>query len=483
MKKRIPIFSVIAIATVLIINTIYSFLFIYHIKLNGKDNIVVNINENYKDEGVSVKYRGKKYGNYKTINTVNTHKPGKYKVLYSVSNKTIERHIEVKDIESPKLSIEESNKTIEYGNKYEMPKYTAIDNYDGDITDNVQVNGTVDINKLGKYEINYTVKDSSNNNTHIVNVINVVDTQKPEIKLDSSIKDYAILNKELDINNFKAIDNYDGDITSNVKVESNLDISKKGIYTVTYTVKDSSNNETTLTKTINVQEKNTKGIPVLMYHWFYDDTKGEKPGESNPHNYVSKTNLENQLKFLKENNYYFPTWNELGKYIDGKIDLPKNSVIVTDDDCVPSFFNVALPVFQEYEIPITSFCITSKNKWKNYTKEPYLDFESHTDSLHVRKCNKEENKKHWDGAVMCSSYETIYKDITKSVQLVGNNNAFAYPFGHYNNNTITALKKNNIKYAFTINNGKVKRNTDKYKLPRIRISKSTTLEEFKHKLK
>ena len=44
---------------------------------------------------------------------------------------------------------------------------------------------------------------------------------------------------------FNASDNIDGDITSKVKVHSNIDIKKVGNYNITYSVTDSSNNENT----------------------------------------------------------------------------------------------------------------------------------------------------------------------------------------------------------------------------------------------
>ena len=84
---------------------------------------------------------------------------------------------------------------------------------------------------------------------------------------------------------------------------------------------------------------------------------------------------------------------------------------------------------------------------------------------------------------MCTEYNDIFFDIQKSIEKVDNNYAFAYPFGHYNDYTIDALKENNVKLAFTINSGKVKRKANKLKLPRVRISKTTTIDEYKNKLK
>ena len=73
----------------------------------------------------------------------------------------------------------------------------------------------------------------------------------------------------------------------------------------------------------------------------------------------------------------------------------------------------------------------------------------------------------------------INKDIKTSIEKMKNNDSFAYPFGHYNDNTIKALKENGIKLAFTINEGNVKRGANKYKLPRVRISSWTTINAYK----
>ena len=362
----------------------------------------------------------------------------------------------------------ESVVEIPVNSKYEDDGVVVIHN--GEEVSDYIVSNNVDTSKLGTYEVVYEIQRVKK-----VRTVKVIDNEKPIVKLSSSARKFHIKGNELDLNKLIEVsDNYDNDLSDKIEVISDFNANKEGIYNIKYSVSDLSNNESSIETTINVQEKDKDGIPVLMYHWFYDDTKGEKAGTKNSHNYISKTEFEKQVKYLKDNNYYFPTWDELNDYIDGKIDLPKKSVILTDDDCVKSFFTVALPVAQKYEVPITSFCISNKSTWQKYVDEPYLDFQSHTDSMHQRIC-----KTAWDGAVMCSSYDAIYKDIKKSIELLKNDDAFAYPFGHYNDNTIKALKENGIKLAFTINEGNVKKGANKHKLPRVRIASWTTYSAFK----
>ncbi len=454
---------------------VYDNVFVYHVTFNGNKHEVVNINTKYEDPGIIVKLRGHAINDIKVKNNVNTSKFGKYEVVYSFGNITRKRIVEVKDIQKPAISLVDGTVILDYQEEYKEPGFRAKDNYDGNITDKaITING-INNKELGDYIVKYVVTDSHNNETVVDRKIIVTDKTGPSITFKNGEYTFAIKGKKKDFNDYTAVDNYDGIVTDKVTMSGEVNFNKEGIYTLTYKVKDSHDNETVVTRKVNVQNKNTRGIPVLMYHWFYDDTKGETTkGLANAHNYISKTNITSQAKYLHDNNFYYPTWQELIDYIDGKIDLPEKSVIITDDDCKDSYFEIALPVFQKYEIPSTSFCITSKRNWQKYKKEKYLDFESHTDDLHDRSCDT-----YWNGAVMCKPYNEIYNDIKLSVQKVGSSYAFAYPFGHYNNNTINALKNNGIKLAFTIRNGRVDVGDDKYLLSRVRMSKDTSLSDFK----
>ena len=97
----------------------------------------------------------------------------------------------------------------------------------------------------------------------------------------------------------------------------------------------------------------------MMYHYVYTET--DKPKNVGT-NHILDTDLEQQFKYLKQNNYYYPSYKELRAYIDGKIELPANSVILTFDDGEIGFLTYGIKLAEKYKIPITSFIIVSDDE-------------------------------------------------------------------------------------------------------------------------
>ena len=116
----------------------------------------------------------------------------------------------------------------------------------------VNINESIDINKIGSYEVNY----ESNflfKNKKITKEVKVYDDEAPVITVDKDIIT-ACPNKE-GLINYKAIDNYDNDITDKVikEIKDNKYILK---------VSDSSNNETILEIPIDYQDKEKPKIKL-----------------------------------------------------------------------------------------------------------------------------------------------------------------------------------------------------------------------------
>jgi len=409
-KKIILILSIIIILILIIGIILYFSYGKLSIKLNGNENITLNYGDEYIEEGAKAYFDSKEIKNIKIDGNVDTSKVGKYKITYEVEHKsmfinqlksTAYRYIEVVDKKEPILELNGNNKiTLFIGNQFKDPGYKANDEYDGELTDKVIVNNTVDFNKAGKYKITYEVEDSSNNKTIKEREIEILD--KPKVS-------------------------------------------------------------------------NTSGIPVLMYHFFYDKNKENK----NDGNWMEIHLFEEQMKYLSDNNYYQPTWEELINYIDKKIELPEKSVIVTADDGNPSFFELAIPICQKYNIRCTSFIVSSwthgdwlKEAWSNKG----IDFQSHTYDMHRGGCNENHG-----GLFNCISHDAGVQDMKKSKEdLEKVNKVFtvAYPFGDVNENVKTITKDAGFSLGFTTQYGKVRPGMDKFELPRVRVNNGVSLTNF-----
>lgn len=216
------------------------------------------------------------------------------------------------------------------------------------------------------------------------------------------------------------------------------------------------------------------GLPILMYHFFYSEKDGEKGPDSN---WMEISNFEMQMKYLSENNYYFPSWEEISDYLDGKIDLPAKSVVVSVDDGDVSFFKLAVPILQKYNIIATSFVVTSwsGDSIATYKSSPNIKFESHSNDMH--KAGKDGK-----GYFLTATKEEATEDLNQTKAILGTNNVFCYPFGDCNDFTKQILAQEGYKMAVTTKNGKAKPGMDKFALPRVRMSQGDSLESFTNKL-
>lgn len=297
---------------------------------------------------------------------------------------------------------------------------------------------------------------------------NQIDDISPEISLigDSELNIYV--GDEYIERYVEAIDNMDGNISEFVSIDSNVDTTKPGKYEVKYTVKDSSGNEAKIHRIVNVYNKlGNNGLPVLMYHFFYD----ENTSEARDGNWLGISKFEEQIKYLSENNYYFPSWDEVENYIDGKKNLPEKSIVLTVDDGDDSFFDLAVPVLQKYNITATSFVITYWYGGRVENKEKNVDYQSHSYDMHKSGTNSKGVMLSWDK-------NKINEDLTKSSEILGGANVFCYPFGQYNEIAINALKETGYRLAFTTKSGRVKPGISKYELPRVRVTSQMSLDSF-----
>ena len=201
---------------------------------------------------------------------------GTYELTYSADYrgvvKTEKLKIDVVDTVAPVITLvsdpEHFTSPIA---KYEEEGYSAVDNYDGDITDKV-------VSKEENGVVTYTVSDSSGNETTVTRTIVYKDVVPPKITLSGDSRIYVELGSSYKEPGYKATDDCDGDITKKVSVKGSVDTKKKGEYTLEYTVEDSYGNSARAKRTVLVYEKQAKTPTVnpgdKIVYLTFDDGPG-----------------------------------------------------------------------------------------------------------------------------------------------------------------------------------------------------------------
>lgn len=230
----------------------------------------------------------------------------------------------------------------------------------------------------------------------------------------------------------------------------------------------------TLEKKEKTKKQTATKVLTLLYHFIYD------PNEKACTQAICQTleQFESHLKYFKENNFFVMRLEELEMYLEGKINVPQNSIVLTIDDGHIS--EKAIRLLEQYETYATIFIITGHFEKFDKFSSPYLDTESHTNAMHKQySCKGMGNQ---GGGILCLDEEKAIADLKLSQEKLGGSQYFSYPFFDYNERAIEIVKKAGFKLAFigqANTNGFSKPGTNKYKVPRKTVFANTDIAELK----
>lgn len=370
----------------------------------------------------------------------------------------------------------EQNMTVSLNSVFDDPGVEAVVK-GRDFSEKVKITGKVDTSSPGTYHLTYKA-----GNLTLTRSVKVLDEMNPQLILEGTDKDVTVkLGEEYEDPGYRAVDEDGRDITHKVKVTGS-DFKKAGSNTLTYTVKDDKGNTTRLTRDVTVEPNvhyDAPGLPICMYHYVYDENNPPDDLNRRYGNYISAQDLEEELNWLNEEGYYYPTWQEVRDYIDGKLLLPEKSIVLCFDDGAVSFLENGIPVLEKCKVPATCFMITSSNgeeKVAGY-KSDYVVYESHSDNMHRGGGNIGHG-----GIFTAISEEEGLADLKKSIEICGSGEAFAYPFGDYDSGCRDMVEEAGFLCAVTTEYGKARPGTDPLLLPRVRMVMGQSLESFKYQV-
>jgi len=220
-------------------------------------------------------------------------------------------------------------------------------------------------------------------------------------------------------------------------------------------------------------------IPILMFHDV--DSADSNSATNGDDNFVNIAVFKEHLQYLYHNNFYSLSLLEYELIRQGAYVPPIDSILITFDDGINSYYHEVEPLLNEYSFKASSFLIGSTIDNNPYYLTSaqindliiygHTDFASHTHNFHFQG----EPGVTGLGSIETATKAEIINDSLNMNEVLGFDTKFmAYPYGHYGGNTTDALTETSIEYGFTSNDGISTITSDNYELPRLRVHPELT---------
>lgn len=204
--------------------------------------------------------------------TVDTTTANTYVITYTITDSdgnttSTQRTVVVEEVTNthPVINVDSPLEVhLGLNDPFTIPDATASDLEDGDLTNQVVVNGAVDTSVYGTYTIDYTVIDSDGNTTVVVVTVYVEDNnQAPVIELSGNNPLTMYTYQYWSEPGYTVTDDSDVNLGDSLVVTGTVDDTTPGIYVLTYTVTDSGGLTDEVTRTVYVLSSGTDTDPVL----------------------------------------------------------------------------------------------------------------------------------------------------------------------------------------------------------------------------
>ena len=192
-------------------------------------------------------------------------------------------------------------------------------------------------------------------------------------------------------------------------------------------------------------------VPILTYH---------SVGPRVSRMVVSPSEFEQQLEYLKRNDYRVIPLADLPDFLEGRRPLPRRAVVITFDDGHISSYQHAFPILQKYGFPATYFLYTDfvgakeAVTWpqvREMQKSGLIDFQLHskTHANLIVRLPGESEQRYRD---RLDSEVRVARDVVQR-NVPGKVTHYAYPFGDANEAVVERLLRAEFVLGLTVNAG------------------------------
>lgn len=379
------------------------------------------------------------------------------------------------DIESNKNN--KTNENIDYSINYNTYVKTIVDAnlYDN----NKKIIGKVSVDTNITLDDNYSIIDGYYKLKNLDYFISYLDVKKTDEEVFDNneyktFRNYIVYNESITTNN-----NYKLYLSDNTYYEINgsdvypiiiKEDDKYGVEFNDHLVYINKNDVKNVYENNNTDLGHADDIAVLNYHFTIDETT-EEGSECRQTICMSSTQVEEEIKYLSDNQFYSATMQDLYLFLTGKIQLPEKSVVITIDD--GWYVARMIAILEKYHMMGTLYLIGSLANPSDYASE-YLEIHSHSWDLHTPNvCNGL-----YGGGLLCLDEQVILDDLKKSRESLNNTEFFCYPFYEYNDRAVKLLQKAGFKMAFGEGQRKAKPGDNMFVVPRYALTKYTNINTF-----
>ncbi|HET9339005.1 MAG TPA: polysaccharide deacetylase family protein [Casimicrobiaceae bacterium] len=200
-----------------------------------------------------------------------------------------------------------------------------------------------------------------------------------------------------------------------------------------------------------VEPATVQTVPILCYHRF-----GTRANTLT----VTPQSFEAQMRYLKDNGYTVVPLPRLVDYLDGRIALPRKSVVLTIDDGYRSTYEIAWPILKRYGFPATVYLYTDfvgagdALNWaqmKEMTASGLVDIQPHS-KTHSNLTMKlaDENEARYR--------ERVRREVETPIEVIRERLgeatvSYAFPYGDVNDTVVEFLRAKNVRMGVTVTPG------------------------------
>lgn len=211
-------------------------------------------------------------------------------------------------------------------------------------------------------------------------------------------------------------------------------------------------------------------IPILLYHYveYVQDKKDTIRMSLNIPPFI----LEDQIKTLKDNGYIFITPYDVNHALMTKSQITKKSIMLTFDDGYRDFYTNVFPILKKYNVKAVAYVVPGFINHSNYmmenqveeiAKSPLVEIGAHT-MHHVWLKGLDAKTAKYE---ITESKKELEKRLHITIQ------AFAYPYGAFDTQTIQTVKDAGFTTAVSTLPGTEASEENKYFLYRLRPGYTT----------